>query len=67
MWGGGRGEEEREREKGVGGGWGGELELQGMTITFFPTCPVGQVDEFSTCPSGETSCPCQILKINCFD
>ena len=25
---------------------------QGMTITFFPTCPVGQVDEFSACPSG---------------
>ena len=23
--------------------------------TFFPTCPVGQVDEFSTCPSGKTS------------
>ena len=40
---------------------------QGMTITFFPTCPVGQVDEFSTCPSGKTSCPCQILKINYFD
>ena len=42
-------------------------ECQGMTITFFPTCPVGQVDEFSTCPSGKTSCPCQILKINHFD
>ena len=40
---------------------------QGMTITFFPTCPVGQVDEFSTCLSGKTSCPCQILKINHFD
>ena len=40
---------------------------QGMTISFFPTCPVGQVDELSTCPSGKTSCPCQILKINHFD
>ena len=43
------------------------LYCQGMTRTFFPTCPVGQVDEFSTCPTGKTSCPCQILKINHFD
>ena len=43
------------------------LRWQGMTVTFFPTCPVGQVDEFSTCPSGKTSCPCQVLKINHFD
>ena len=41
--------------------------VQGMTITFFPTCPVGQVDEFSTCLSGKTSCPSQILKISHFD
>ena len=40
---------------------------QGMTITFFPTCPVGQVDEFYTCLSGKTSCPWEILKINYFD
>ena len=36
----------------------------GCDNNFFPTCPVGQVDEFSTCPSGKTSCPCHILKIN---
>ena len=39
----------------------------GYDNIFFSTCPVGQEDEFSTCPSGKTSCPCQILKINHFD
>ena len=39
----------------------------GYDNNFFPTCPIGQVDEFSTCLSGETSCPCQILKISHFD
>ena len=39
----------------------------GYDNNFFLTCPVGQVDVFSTCPSGKTSCPCQILKINHFD
>ena len=47
--------------------WGISLSHQGMTITFFPTCPVGQVDESSACPSGKTSCPCQSLKISHFD
>ena len=31
--------------------------MQGRTITFFPACLVGQVTEFSTCPSGKTTCP----------
>ena len=42
-------------------------DKSGYDNNCFPTCPVGQVDEFSTCPSGKTSCPCQILKIKCFD
>ena len=33
---------------------------QGTTIT------LGQVNQFSTCPSGKTSCPYQSLKINQF-
>ena len=43
------------------------ISLAGYDNNFFSTCPVGQVDEFSACPSVKTSCPCQILRINHFN
>ena len=37
-----------------------DVDYTGYDNNFLSHLP-WQVDEFSTCPSGKTSCPCQIL------
>ena len=33
------------------------VSQQGKTLTFFPTCPVGQVGKKSACPTAKRTCP----------
>jgi hypothetical protein len=37
--------------------------LQASTLTYFSTCPFGQLIKKSTCPTQSFSCPKQIIKI----
>ena len=37
--------------------------LQASTLTYFSTCPFGQLTEKSTCPTQSFSCPKKLIKI----
>ena len=38
-------------------------EIQASTLTYFSTCPFGQLTKKSTCPTQSFSCPKKLLKI----
>jgi hypothetical protein len=37
--------------------------LQASTLTYFSTCPFGQLTKKSTCPTQSFSCPKKLIKI----
>ena len=38
-------------------------QLQASTLTYFSTCPFGQLTKKSTCPNQSFSCPKKLIKI----
>ena len=39
------------------------MGLQVSTLTYFSTCPFGQLTKKSTCPTQSFSCPKKLIKI----
>ena len=40
-----------------------EINTQASTLTYFSTCPFGQLTKKSTCPTQSFSCPKNLIKI----
>ena len=39
------------------------MNIQASTLTYFSTCPFGQLTKKCTCPTQSFSCPKKIIKI----
>jgi hypothetical protein len=39
------------------------IDIQASTLTYFSTCPFGQLTKKSTCPTQSLSCPKKLIKI----